>query len=47
MGAPPPGLVDAAGHYLQQSGGDAVSFDWTDGRTYLATGDGAIRVCLN
>jgi hypothetical protein len=48
--SPPPALAVAAQGYLQHvaapgGGGDAVSFDWTDGHTYLATADGAIRVC--
>jgi hypothetical protein len=43
--APPPDLVNAAQGYLQHGAGDTVSFDWTDGNTYLATPDGAIRVC--
>lgn len=43
---PPPDLVAEAQGYLQHGAGDAVSFDGADGRTYLATGDGAIRVCL-
>lgn len=42
--APPSELAAAANGYLQQAG-DTVSFDWLDGRTYLATPDGAIRIC--
>jgi hypothetical protein len=43
--SPPPELVATAQGYLQQAG-TAASFDWTDGSTYLATSDGAIRACV-